>query len=115
MKYAILERIYPLTFLFLKHLQTIDSSIVTITKPLSDKIGETICKGLKRVCKLFEKNGQKDLKKSVIFSKISRHFILELALGNSYRFCLASFLESRILSLVVGKNFKVTMPRRFAL
>ena len=29
------------------HLQAIDPSFVTITKPLSNKIGETFCKGLK--------------------------------------------------------------------
>ena len=38
---------YPLIFTFLKHLQAIDPSIVTITKPLSNKIGEAFCEGLK--------------------------------------------------------------------
>ena len=59
-KYAILERILPYIS-FLKHLQAIDSSCVTITKPWSNKIGETFCEGLKWTCKLSEKNGQKDL------------------------------------------------------
>ena len=51
------------------------------------------------MCKLYEKNGQKDLQKLVIFLKSCKHFIKELVLGNSYRFCLASFTESGILSL----------------
>ena len=38
---------YPLTFPFLKYLQAIDPSFVTITKPLSNKICETFCEGLK--------------------------------------------------------------------
>ena len=41
------------------------------------------------MCKLFEKNGQKDLQIPVIISKSSKHFIIELALGDSCRFCLA--------------------------
>ena len=49
------------------------------------------------MCKLFEINGQKDLQKPVMFSKSSEHFIIELALGNSYRFHLTSFPESEIL------------------
>ena len=69
-------------------------------KPSSKKRGETFCEGLKWMCKLFEKNRQKDLYKAVIFSKSSEQFIIELALGNSYRFFLASFLESGILSLI---------------
>ena len=32
---------------YLKHLQTIDPSSKTITKPLSKKVGETFCEGLK--------------------------------------------------------------------
>ena len=47
-------------FIFLKYLQAIDNSLVTITKPLSNRIGETACEGLKQMCKPFEKNGQKD-------------------------------------------------------
>ena len=38
---------YPLTFIFLKHLQVIDPSFVTIAKPLSNKIGKTLYEGLK--------------------------------------------------------------------
>ena len=37
----------PLHLLFLKHLQAIDPSFATITKPLSNKIVETFCEGLK--------------------------------------------------------------------
>ena len=37
----------PLTIHFLKHLQAVDLSFVTITKPLSNKIGEPFFKGLK--------------------------------------------------------------------
>ena len=51
------------------------------------------------MCKLYEKNGQKDLQKLVIFLKSCKPFIKEFVLGNSYRFCLASFTESGILSL----------------
>ena len=36
-----------LYYLFLKHLQTIGSSFVTITKPLNNKNGESFCEGLK--------------------------------------------------------------------
>ena len=50
-----------LTFPFLKHLQAVDPSFATIIKPLSNKIGETSCEGLKWMCKLFEKNGQSNL------------------------------------------------------
>ena len=52
------------------------------------------------MCKCFEKNGQKDSGKPVILSKSSKHFIMELALGNSYRFYLAAFLQSGILRLL---------------
>ena len=41
-----LERI-PLTFPFLKSLQEIYPSFETITKPLSSKVAEIFCKGLK--------------------------------------------------------------------
>ena len=51
------------------------------------------------LCKLFKKSGEKDLIKPVIFSKSSKRFIMEFALGNSYRFCLTSFSKSGILSL----------------
>ena len=53
------------------------------------------------MCNHFEKNGQKHLQKPVIFLKSSNnpHFTIELALGTSYRFCLALFSELRILSL----------------
>ena len=95
-KCAILEWI-SLTFPFLKHLQTIDPSFAIITKPLSNKIGKSFCKGLKWKSKLFDKNGQNDSQKPVIFSKA--FIIIELALRNSYRICLASFSESEILRL----------------
>ena len=42
---------------------------------------------------------KKVLEKPVIFSKSSKHFIVELALGNLYRFCFASSLELEILRL----------------
>ena len=58
--YTILERISSYIF-FLKYLQAIDPSFVTITKTLSNKIGETLYEGLKWMCTLFEKNGQTDL------------------------------------------------------
>ena len=38
---------YPLTFPFLKHLQAVNPSFVTITKLFSNKIGETFYEGLK--------------------------------------------------------------------
>ena len=46
MKYARLERIPPASR-YLKHLQAIYPSFVTITEPLSNKWGETFCEGLK--------------------------------------------------------------------
>ena len=52
---------YPLTFPLMKHLQVIYPSFVTIKKPLSNKTGKTFSDRLKRMCKLLEKNGQKDL------------------------------------------------------
>ena len=51
----------PLDFLFWNISKKIDLSFVRITKPLSNKIEETFCEGLKWMCKLFEKNGQKDV------------------------------------------------------
>ena len=44
---------YPPLFPYLKHLQA-DFSFATITAPLSHKIGEAFCEGLKRVFKVFE-------------------------------------------------------------
>lgn len=38
---------YPFPFPYLKDLQAIDPLFVTITKPLSNKSGETFCDGLK--------------------------------------------------------------------
>ena len=38
---------YPFPFPYLKDLQAIDPSFVTITKPLRNKSGETFCDGLK--------------------------------------------------------------------
>ena len=38
---------YPPKFPLLKHLKAIDPSFVTITKLSNDKIGETVCEGLK--------------------------------------------------------------------
>ena len=49
--------------------------------------------------------------KPVILSKSSKHFITELAQGNSYSFCLASFSEWGILRLIIlsytGSNLSV--------
>ena len=98
MNNEILEGIPPYIS-FLKQLKAVHPSFVTITKPLGNKIGKAFYPGLKWMCKCFEKNGQKDSWKPVILSKSSKHFIIELALGNSYRFCLAAFLQSGILSL----------------
>ena len=50
----------PSEFPDLKRCQAIDPSFVTITKPLSNNIGEARYEGLKSICKLFEINGQKD-------------------------------------------------------
>ena len=47
---------YLLTFPFLKHLQLIEPLFVTLTKPFSNKIGETSSEWLKWMCKLFEKS-----------------------------------------------------------
>ena len=74
----------PLHFPFWNNCKQSTLHFVTITTPLSTKIGETFCEGLKWMCKLFEKNGQKDSWKPVNFSKSRKHFIIELALGNSY-------------------------------
>ena len=41
-------------FPYIKCLQAIDLSFVTITEQLGNKIGETFCEGLKLTCKLFE-------------------------------------------------------------
>ena len=37
----------PTKFLYLKYLQSIDSSFATTTKPSNHKIGERFCEGLK--------------------------------------------------------------------
>ena len=97
-KYAILEQIFPYIFFFETFPSNQPFICITITKPLSSKTGKTFCEGLKWMCKLFEKNGQR-LQKPVIFWKSCKHFTIELVLGNSYRFCLASCLELGILSL----------------
>ena len=48
MKHARLEGIPPPPpFPYLKHLQAIDPSFVTITKPVNNERGETFCEGLK--------------------------------------------------------------------
>ena len=50
---------YPSTFSYLKHLQSNSPSFRTISKPLSNKAGKIFCKGFKRMCQLFDLNGQK--------------------------------------------------------
>ena len=53
-------------------------------QPWSNEIGETFCKGLKWMFKLFDMNWQKFFRKTIIFSKFSKHFIIEIVQGNSY-------------------------------
>ena len=57
-------RKHPPPFPYLKHLQGTDPSFATITnyKLFRNKSGETFFERLKRMCTLFEINGQKDLK-----------------------------------------------------
>ena len=95
MKHARLEQ----TTTSVSLIETFESSRLFICnhQQTINKRGETFCEGLKWVCKLFEINGQKDFQKPAIFSKSSKHFVKELAQGNSYKFSLASFLESGIL------------------
>ena len=50
---------YFSTFPYLKHLQALVPSFITIIKPLSNKIAEIFCEGLKRMCKIFEIDGKK--------------------------------------------------------
>ena len=82
-KYARLERIPP-PFLYLKHLQGMIAR-------------ESFWEGFKWMCKLFELNAQQGFWKFVIFLISSKYFIIELAQGNLYQFCFASFLELGIL------------------
>ena len=57
---ARLERILP-PFLFLKHLEEIEPSFITISKLSNNEIRETFCgEELKLMCKLFEINTQQD-------------------------------------------------------
>ena len=63
-------------------MQAIDYSFVTIIKPINNKIGKTSPEGLK--CVNFpRKMDKKRLQKPAIFSKPSKHFIIELAQGKS--------------------------------
>ena len=73
-KYARLERI-SIMFPYLKHLQAIDPSFITITKPLSNKIIQTFDEGLEWIWKFFEINGQKNFK-NVPFSWNSLNILL---------------------------------------
>ena len=50
----------PSPFPYLKHLQAIDPSFVTMTKLSSNELKKTIEKELKWICKLFEINEQQD-------------------------------------------------------
>ena len=84
-------------FLYLKDLQAIDPSFVTIIKLSSNEIRETFCEGLKWMYKLFEIYAWQDFWKLAVFSISSKHFIIELAQGNLHQFCLASFLDLGIL------------------
>ena len=47
------------TFPYLKHLQAIYPSFITITKLLSNTIGKSFCERFKRMCNIFEGDGQK--------------------------------------------------------
>ena len=51
----------PSMFPYFRQLQAVDPLFVTITKPISFKIGQTFCEGLKWMYKLFEIDWQKDL------------------------------------------------------
>ena len=55
-------RIWTKYYPYLKHFQGIYSLLVTITKPLCNKIREAFGEGLKWKCKLFEMNEQEDFK-----------------------------------------------------
>ena len=71
-------------FLYLKHLHAADSSFGTIIKSFSKNIEETFCEGWKWMSKLFDIGEKKKFfQKPLIFSKSSKHFIIELAQGNS--------------------------------
>ena len=111
-KYSRLEQIPP-PFPYLKHLQVINPSFVTITKLSSNEIRETICEGLQWMCKPFEIKAQQDFKKLIIFSISSKHFIVEVAQGNSHQFYLASFSDSGILCFFTlsynGNNLSVKL------
>ena len=82
---------YPPMFPYLKYFQGIDPLLLTITKSLSNKIGEIFCKGLKWICKLFEIGGEKYFKTRHFFEILLKYFIIDVAQN-----CLASFAESRI-------------------
>ena len=69
---------YDPAFLYLKHLQTINSSLLIIT----EQHGEIFCEWLNWICKLCEIDWQKYFWKPVIFSNFFKHFIIELARGN---------------------------------
>ena len=59
MIYARLERI-PSLLPYPKHFLAIDPLFETTIKLLSNEIRETICEGLKWMCKLFEINAEQD-------------------------------------------------------
>ena len=71
------------------------------------------------MCKPFEINGQKDFEKPVIFSKSSKHFVKQLSQRNSHPFSESGIFDFSPLSYngdqLVGKTFKVIMPKHFAL
>ena len=71
-------------FHYFEHLQAIHPSFVIITKPLSSKIGGIFCEGLKWMSEVFKIEAQKEFWKLAIFSKSSKHFIIELAHGKLY-------------------------------
>ena len=75
----------------LKHSQAIDPSFVTITKPLSNKIEETFCEGLKWICKFFEIKGQKTFKNLVI-SRNPQNTLLKNLPPEKFVLILLSFI-----------------------
>ena len=93
-KYAILEGISPDISFF----ETFASNRPFITKALSNKIGKQFLKDWNE-CVNISRKMDKKIYKNLSFSQISKYFIIEHALRNSYRSCLVLSSELGILSL----------------